>query len=677
MHKANQNPIKEKINNLVAQLQKHNYNYYVLARPSISDFEFDTQLKELEKLEKAYPEFLNPDSPTQKVGGEITKSFENVSHRWPMLSLGNTYNEQDLIDFDERIKKAIGDDFEYVCELKFDGLSMSLTYENGHLSKAVTRGDGQKGDVVTANIKTIRTIPKTITAENIPSSFDIRGEVFMHKAAFEKLNQERVENGEMPFANPRNFASGTVKMQDSAEVAKRPLDCFLYFLYTENMPFKTHWESLETVKSWGFNVCEHNRLCKNIAEVLEFINYWDSHRFKLSYEIDGIVLKVNNLQQQQELGFTAKSPRWAISYKYKAQEVETILQEVTYQVGRTGAVTPVANLKPVLLAGTTVKRATLHNANEIERLDLFEHDTVLIEKGGEIIPKIISVIKEKRNPEATKIIYPSLCTICQTPLMRTEGEVVYYCPNEIGCKPQIIGKIQHFVSRKAMNIDGLGDETVETLFENNFVHTIADIFLLKDKESELKMLDRYGEKSITNMLLGIENAKNQPFEKVLFGLGIRYVGETVARKLVHHFHTIENIINASYEELIQADEIGERIAKSMLAYFSDQKHIDLINKLKEAGLLFTYSEKKIELSSTILADKNFILSGTFEKYSREELKNLIEENGGKILSSISSKLNFLVAGENMGPAKLEKAKKLKIPIISESDILSIIENGFQ
>lgn len=676
MHKANQNPIKQKINNLVAQLQKHNYNYYVLARPSISDFEFDNQLKELEKLEKAYPEFLNPDSPTQKVGGEITKSFENVSHRWPMLSLGNTYNEQDLIDFDERIKKAIGDDFEYVCELKFDGLSMSLTYENGHLSKAVTRGDGQKGDVVTSNIKTIRTIPKTITAENLPSSFDIRGEVFMHKAAFEKLNQERVENGEMPFANPRNFASGTVKMQDSAEVAKRPLDCFLYFLYTENMPFKTHWESLETVKSWGFNVCEHNRLCKNIAEVLEFINYWDCHRFKLSYEIDGIVLKVNNLQQQQELGFTAKSPRWAISYKYKAQEVETILQEVTYQVGRTGAVTPVANLKPVLLAGTTVKRATLHNANEIERLDLFEHDTVLIEKGGEIIPKIIGVNKDKRKAEAIKIIYPSFCPICQTTLARAEGEVVYYCPNEIGCKPQIIGKIQHFVSRKAMNIDGLGDETVETLFENNFVHTIADIFLLKDKESELKMLDRYGEKSITNMLLGIENAKNQPFEKVLFGLGIRYVGETVARKLVHHFHTIENIINASYEELIQADEIGERIAKSMLAYFSDQKHIDLINKLKEAGLLFTYSEKKIELSSTILADKNFILSGTFENYSREELKNLIEENGGKILNSISSKLNFLVAGENMGPAKLEKAKKLKIPIISENNLLDIISNGF-
>ena len=666
------NTIQSQIQNLVAELQQHNYNYYVLAMPTVSDYDFDQKLKELEILEKEYPQYASPDSPTKKVGGEITKNFENFVHKWPLLSLGNTYNEQDLLDFDQRIKKAIGDDFEYVCELKFDGLSMSLTYQDGQLLRAVTRGDGTKGDVVTTNIKTIRTIPTTVKGKNFPSQFDIRGEVFMHKAAFEKLNQERTENGEATYANPRNFASGTIKMQDSAEVAKRPLDCFLYFLYSDENPFKTHWESLQAVQNWGFKVCEHNRLCQNITEVLDFIKKWETERFKLSYEIDGIVLKVNNYQQQQELGFTAKSPRWAISYKYKAQEVQTILEKVTYQVGRTGAVTPVANLKPVLLAGTTVKRATLHNANEIERLDLHENDTVLVEKGGEIIPKIISVNIEKRDPKSPKILYPKNCPECKTELVRTDGEVAFYCPNEDACPPQIIGKMQHFVGRRAMNIDGLGAETIEAFYKNRYLKQISDIYSLANHEDELKKMERFGEKSISNMLLGIENSKSMPFEKVLFGLGIRYVGETVAKKLVKHFKTIENLQAANLEELTQADEIGERIAQSILDYFNEPKHTEQINELKSCGLQFIDNEKEKVLDSEKLNGQTFILSGTFEKYSREQLKEMIEANGGKILGSISAKLNYLVAGENMGPAKLEKATKLKIPLISEDDLLEMI-----
>ena len=456
--------IKERIESIVIELNEHNYRYYVLAQPTLSDFEYDKKLEELARLEKEYPEYLDPESPTIKVGGYITKEFETVKHKWPMLSLGNTYNEQDLKDFDERVRKVIGDDFEYVCELKFDGLSISLSYENGKLIRAITRGDGTQGDDVTHNVKTIRSIPKTIKALGHPESFDIRGEIFMHRAAFEKLNNERIENNENAFANPRNFASGTLKMQDSTVVAKRPLDCFLYFLYTEKYSYKTHWESLEAVKNWGFHVCEHTKLCQNIDHVLEFIHYWEEHRFGLSYDIDGIVIKVNNLNQQQELGFTAKSPRWAISYKYKAQEVETILEKVTYQVGRTGAVTPVANLRPVLLAGTTVKRATLHNSNEIKRLDLHLGDTVLVEKGGEIIPKIIAVNTSKRDHSALRVIYPEVCPECKTPLIRKEGEAVHYCPNDEDCPPQIIGKIQHFIGRKAMNIDGLGDETIESFY---------------------------------------------------------------------------------------------------------------------------------------------------------------------------------------------------------------------
>jgi DNA ligase (NAD+) len=667
------NEAKDKIQALTAELRQHTYNYYVLAMPTISDYDFDKKLEELSALEKQFPEFADPESPTQVVGGDITKEFVTVKHRWPMLSLGNTYNEQELIDFDQRVRKAIGDNFEYVCELKFDGLSMSLTYENGKLARAVTRGDGTQGDDVTVNVRTIHSIPKKLAAGNYPDLFEIRGEVFMHLKAFERLNKERIDNGEMPYANPRNFASGTIKLQDSAEVARRPLDCFLYGLYTEKTLFKTHWESLEAVKSWGFHVNDHSRLCSNINSVLEFINHWDKDRFDLSYDIDGIVIKVNNYSQQQELGFTAKSPRWAISYKFKAERVETELLQVTYQVGRTGAVTPVANLKPVLLAGTTVKRATLHNADEItERLKLHEHDTVFVEKGGEIIPKIISVNLDKRKPGAKPIAYITHCPACGTPLLRTEGEAAWYCPNDEGCPPQIVGKMQHFIGRKAMNIDGLGDETIETLYRQEFIKHISDLYILHERADELKKLGRFGEKSINNMLDGIERSKQMPFEKVLFGLGIRYVGETVAKKLVAHFKTIDNLMAATVEELIAAEEIGGRIAQSITEYFNDENHKQEIEKLKTSGLQFVAEEKEVTFASDKLSGQSFIISGVFEKYSRDELKDLIEQNGGKILSSISAKLNYLVAGDNMGPAKLEKANKLNIPIISDEELLAMI-----
>ncbi|WP_295655369.1 NAD-dependent DNA ligase LigA [uncultured Mucilaginibacter sp.] len=663
---------KNRIEALTAELKQHNYNYYVLAMPTITDMDFDFKLKELAELEKQFPEFADGDSPTQKVGGDITKEFETVKHQWPMLSLGNTYNEQELIDFDERVRKAIGDDFEYVCELKFDGLSMSLTYQNGKLERAVTRGDGVQGDDVTTNVRTIQSIPKKLHPGDYPDHFEIRGEVFMHRKAFEKLNNERIEIGEQPYANPRNFASGTIKMQDSAEVAKRPLDSFQYFLYTDKQLFKTHWESLNAVKSWGFHVCEHTQLCRHIDEVLAFIAVWDKKRFDLSYDIDGIVLKVNSLEQQQELGFTAKSPRWAISYKFKAQSVETILQSVSYQVGRTGSVTPVANLKPVLLAGTTVKRASLHNANEILRLDLHEGDSVYVEKGGEIIPKITGVNVAKRQSDAKPIDYITHCPECGTELVRKEGEANHYCPNDEGCPPQIMGKMQHFIGRKAMNIDGLGDETIVTLYEKGFIKHISDIYELHTHADELKQMDRFGERSITNMLEGIEQSKKMPFEKVLFGMGIRYVGETVAKKLVAYFKNIDALMKASVEELNAVEEIGPRIAESLVEYWADPQHIEQIEKLRAQGLQMVAEEKEVVLASESLSGKTFIISGVFEKYSRDELKDMIEQNGGKILSSISPKLNYLVAGDNMGPAKLEKANKLNIPIISDEELLKMI-----
>ncbi len=664
---------KQRIGSLSSELKQHNYNYFVLAMPTISDFDFDKKLEELNALEKQFPEFAEPDSPTKRVGGDITKEFVTVKHRWPMLSLGNTYNAQELLDFDQRIRKAIGDNFEYVCELKFDGLSISLTYQGGNLLRAVTRGDGIQGDDVTTNVRTINTIPKKLHPSDYPDEFEIRGEVFMHLKAFERLNAERLENGEPPYANPRNFASGTLKMQDSGEVARRPLDCYLYFLYTEKLLFKTHWESLQAVKSWGFQTNEHSRIYSNLDGVLEFISLWDKKRFGLSYDIDGIVIKVNSYAQQAELGFTAKSPRWAIAYKFKAEQVETELLSVTYQVGRTGAVTPVANLKPVQLAGTTVKRATLHNADEIEkRLKLHEHDWVYVEKGGEIIPKIISVNLEKRKDRANPIYYIIACPSCGTTLERKEGEAAFYCPNEEGCPPQIVGKMQHFIGRKAMNIDGLGNETIEALYQKNLINKISDIYDLHLHSDQLKQLDRFGEKSINNMLDGIEKSKQMPFEKVLFGLGIRYVGETVAKKLAAYFKNVDSLGAATPEELNAVEEIGDRIAVSVNDYFSNEKHKAEIEKLKIQGLQFVSEEKEVTLASESLSGKTFIISGVFAKYSRDELTNIIEQNGGKIVSSISAKLNYLVAGDNMGPAKLEKAQKLNIPIISDEELLGMI-----
>lgn len=667
--------IKEEIEHLREELNEHNYKYYVLAQPVISDFDFDQKMKQLQALEDQYPEFLDPDSPTQKVGGDITKKFKTVKHIWPMFSLSNTYNEQELRDFDERVRKTIEEDIEYICELKFDGLSISISYEDGKLVQAVTRGDGTQGDDVTNNVKTIHSIPHQLKGTGFPDHFEIRGEIFMHKAAFERLNQERIKNEEIPYANPRNFAAGTIKLQDSSEVAKRPLDCFLYALHADNRDrnYKSQWESLEYLRHWGFHVDGNSTLCKNIDEVFDFINKWDKERHHLSFEIDGIVIKVNSYDQQEELGFTAKSPRWAISYKFKAEEVETELESVSYQVGRTGAVTPVANLKPVSLAGTTVKRASLHNANEIIRLDLHEHDTVLVEKGGEIIPKIIAVNTAKRKIGSQPICYPSHCPECGTPLVRQEGEVVFYCPNDEFCPPQIVGKIQHFSSRNAMDIAGLGNETIEALYRVGLVKHISDLYSLKDKQEALSKIERFGEKSIQNMLNGIENSKEKPFERVLFGLGIRFVGATIAKKLVDHFKHIDALSQATKEEISSVYEIGDRIAESVVVYFNNDEHIHQLNLLKETGLQFTLQDEEKTLISQKLEGKTFVISGVFKNHSRVELTQLIENNGGKIISSISSKLNYLVAGDNMGPSKLAKAEKLGTSIISEADLLELLK----
>ena len=666
--------LREKIDALRKELNQYNYEYYVLAQPSISDFDFDQKLKTLEKLENENPEFFDPNSPTQKVGGEITKKFKVVTHTWPMLSLNNTYNEQELKDFDTRVRKAIGDQVEYVCELKFDGLSISIRYEYGKMTRAVTRGNGVQGDDVTANVRTIRSIPQQLKGDKFPDFFEIRGEIFMHRAAFLRLNDDRRERGEQTFANPRNFAAGTIKLQDSSEVSKRPLDCFLYFLYADNREklFKTHSESLKALQNWGFHTSKHTSVCQNMDEVWEFIEYWEKNRSSLSFDIDGIVIKVNNYIQQDDLGFTAKSPRWAISYKYKAEEVYTVLNEVTYQVGRTGAVTPVANLEPILLAGTTVKRATLHNANEIERLNLHEQDTVLIEKGGEIIPKIISVDTEKRKKNAKPVIYPSSCPECGTTLIREAGEAIYFCPNDRYCIPQILGRLQHFVSKGAMDINGIGNETIVTLYHAGLVKKISDLYTLKEHTKELSGIERLGEKSIQNMLAGIEKSKEKPFERILFGLGIRHIGSTVAQKIANHFETIEKLSKASIEELMGIHEIGERIADSLVNYFGDDEHLNEIEKLKALGLRFETVKTQTEILGDQLNGKTFLISGVFETISRNELKEQIEKHGGKMLSSISSKLNYLVAGDNMGPSKLAKAEKLNIDIISYEQLLKMI-----
>lgn len=664
---------QQQIESLRTELKRYNYEYYVLAQPSISDYEFDHKLKELQQLEAQHPEFFDPSSPTQQVGADITKKFNTVKHQRPMLSLNNTYNEEELRDFDERVRKAVGD-VEYVCELKFDGLSISLRYENGELKQAVTRGDGSRGDEVTNNVKTIRSIPHRLKAKNTPPEFEVRGEIFMHKAAFLRLNENRQEAGEPTFANPRNFASGTIKLQDPAEVAKRPLDSFLYSLYSDDLEkrFKTHSESLEALKEWGFPTSEHSRICKNITEVFQYIRFWDKERDSLSYEIDGIVIKVNNYSQQEDLGFTSKSPRWAISYKYKAEEVQTKLRSVTYQVGRTGAVTPVANLEPVLLAGTVVKRATLHNANEITRLDLHEDDTVFIEKGGEIIPKIISVNLSVRKPNSPIVLYPSHCPECGTMLERESGEAIYFCPNDLSCTPQITGRIQHFASKKAMDINGLGNETIETLFKAGLIRQIKDLYQLQQRIDELSRIERFGEKSILNMLQGIEESKRQPFERVLFGLGIRHVGATVAKKLAAHFGSMDKLVAAPKEEIKAVHEIGERIADSVISYFGNLEHLKQIALLKEFGLQMESHTDVQTTSSSKLSGKTFLISGVFEHFSRNELKSMIEEHSGRIMTSISGNLDFLVAGENMGPSKLAKAEKLNIQLISAEELIKMI-----
>ncbi len=685
---------KSRIDKLTAELNNHNYNYYVLSQPTITDLDFDLMLKELEALEQQFPSLASANSPTQKVGGAITKNFTQLKHKYPMLSLGNTYNEAELKEFDERVRKSIGDSFDYVVELKFDGLAISITYQNGKLLRAVTRGDGTMGDDVTANVKTIKSIPVELPEGDYPESFDIRGEIFMHRKTFEKLNNQfRIEleaKGydedeikERLYKNPRNFASGTLKMQDSSEVAKRPLDCFLYFINADNLVAETHFESLKKAQQWGFQVSDHFRLCKNINEVMEFIHYYDNQREHLSYEIDGVVIKVNNYAQQRDLGFTAKNPRWAISYKYKAQSALTQLLKVTYQVGRTGAITPVANLKPVQLAGTTVKRASLYNADEIERLDLHENDWVFVEKGGEIIPKVISVDTTKRGLFSTKINYTAVCPECGTALVRKEGEVVHYCPNELGCAPQLIGKIEHFIGRKAMNIDSLGTETVIGLFQKGMIKNYADLFFLNSDEILGLEFETYNEKkdqwskrtlqekSVENILQGITASKQIPFERVLFGLGIRMVGETVAKKLARHFLTIQKLAAASKEEIASIYEIGEKIAEQVVRFFSDEDNLAIIEKLKNAGLKLQIEDQEGVERTTLLEGKTFVVSGTFT-ISRDELKHLVEVNGGRNVGSISKSLNYLIAGDKMGPEKLKKATTFNTPIISEEEFMAMI-----
>ena len=659
--------VEEKIKELREQLNNHNYNYYVLDNATISDFDFDRTLKELEKLEKENPIFFNSNSPTQRVGGTVTKNFNTIVHKNRMYSLDNSYSKEDLLDWEKRVEKILGvSELEFTCELKFDGASINLTYENGQFIKAVTRGDGFQGDEVTNNIKTIRSIPLSIKEEFI-SNFEMRGEIVLPIDGFIKMNEERILNGEEVYRNPRNTASGSLKLQDSGEVAKRPLDCLLYQVVTEERKYKTHFESLENARKVGFKVPKTITLAKSIDAVFDFVNYWDAKRNDLPYETDGIVIKVNNLEQQEELGYTAKAPRWAIAYKFKAAQVSTILNEITYQVGRTGAITPVANLDPVQLAGTTVKRASLHNADQIERLDIREKDTVFVEKGGEIIPKIIAVDHTKRPENSVSTMYATNCPECDTALVRTEGDAKHYCPNEFGCAPQITGRIQHYISRKAMDIEGLGGETVDLLRKEGLIQNYADLYDLN--VAQIIPLERMAEKSAQNMISGIEKSKEIPFEKVLFALGIRFVGETVAKKLAKHFKSIDHLMTATFEELINADEIGDRIAQSILDFSSDLGNIQLINRLKSYGLQLEVSAAVLENQTEILQGQIFVVSGVFYQMSRNELKKAIEDNGGKVSSSISKKTNFIVAGDNMGPSKLTKAQDLGISIISEQDFI--------
>ncbi|AXG74312.1 NAD-dependent DNA ligase LigA [Flavobacterium arcticum] len=662
----------QKITALREELHLHNHNYYVLDAPVISDLEFDMKLKELQQLEAKHPEYFDEDSPTQRVGGSITKNFNTIQHEYRMYSLDNGYSKEELQDWEQRVHKGLGTtEVTYTCELKYDGASISLTYENGKLSKAVTRGDGFQGDEITNNIKTIRSVPLKLKGD-YPEKFDIRGEIILPLEGFAKMNQELIEIGETPYSNPRNTASGSLKLQDSALVAKRPLDCLLYSIIGNNLSFNSQFEGLEKAREWGFKAPKEATLAKNINEVFTFIDYWDTHRHNLPYETDGVVVKVNDLHQQEELGYTAKSPRWAIAYKFKAEQAATILHTITYQVGRTGAITPVANLEPVQLAGTIVKRASLHNADQIAKLDVREGDTVFVEKGGEIIPKIIKVDFEKRPTNSTETQYITHCPECDTKLIRKEGEAQHYCPNFYGCPPQIIGRIQHYISRKAMDIEGLGGETVALLFNAGLIENYADLYDLK--KEQVIPLERMAEKSAENLINGIEKSKEIPFERVLYALGIRYVGETVAKKLAKHYKSIDNLANASLMDLVLVDEIGERIAQSVIDFFYNEKNRVLIERLKEYGVQLEAQELEDTSVSDKLAGQVLVVSGVFSKFSRDELKKAIEDNGGKVGSSISSKTNYVVAGDNMGPAKLEKAKKLGVAIISEDDFITMINN---
>ena len=663
--------IKAIIQSLREELNAHNHNYYVLDAPTISDFDFDQKLKQLQDLEAKHPDFFDENSPTQRVGGTITKNFQTVVHENRMYSLDNSYSKEDLQDWETKIQKVLGNvDLQYTCELKYDGASISITYENGKLSKAVTRGDGFQGDDVTNNIKTIKSIPLQLKG-NFPPKFDIRGEIILPLEGFEKMNQELIDIGETPYSNPRNTASGSLKLQDSAEVAKRPLDCLLYFITGSNLPFNTQFDGLKTARDWGFKVPNQSKLATNLEEVFEFIEYWDVHRHDLPYETDGVVIKVNDFDQQNELGYTAKSPRWAIAYKFKSEQVTTTLNSITYQVGRTGAITPVANLEPVQLAGTIVKRASLHNADQIEKLYIRVGDEVFVEKGGEIIPKIIGVAQRGNQMEPTK--YITHCPECSTELTRKEGEAQHYCPNFYGCPPQIIGRIQHYISRKAMDIEGLGGETVALLYNNGLVLDYSDLYELRLEQ--IIPLERMAQKSAENLINGIQKSKEIPFERVLFALGIRYVGETVAKKLAKHYKTIEALSQASLMDLILVDEIGDRIAQSVIEFFENDNNVLIIERLKDFGVQLEIVEQFNPNATDKLLGKTFVVSGIFELFSRDDLKKAIEDNGGKVGSSISSKTDYVIAGDNMGPAKLEKANQLGISIISESDFTKMINEN--
>ncbi|MFH1004429.1 MAG: NAD-dependent DNA ligase LigA [Bacteroidota bacterium] len=675
----NKEEIKNKIEYLSQKLEEHNYKYYVLAQPGISDYDFDMMMEELIKLESILggPEFPKSDSPSQRVGGQITKEFKTVKHNFPFLSLSNSYSTEDIKNFDERVRKGVAGPIEYVCELKYDGVAVGLKYEDGKLVQAVTRGDGEQGDEITTNVKTICSIPLQLKGNDYLKQFEIRGEIFMPRKIFDAINKRKEEIGENLLANPRNSTAGTLKMQNSAEVAKRKLDCTMYVLYTDETHFITHYDSLKKSMQWGFKVSEFMAKCKSLQEVFEFIDYWDKHRYKLLFDIDGVVIKVNSYEQQRVLGFTAKSPRWAIAYKFKAEQVSTILESISYQVGRTGVITPVANLTPVLLAGTTVKRASLHNADIIEKLNVREGDTVFVEKGGEIIPKIIGVDLKKRpahlhsDSAKSKFIYE--CPECKTKLIRREDESAHYCPNEWDCPPQIKGKMEHFTSRKAMNIDSLGSETIELLYEKGFIKNIADIYELKEHKEELMKINRMGEKSVNNLLAGIEESKKVPFERILFALGIRHVGETLAKKLVRQFQDIKNIIEATEEQLTKAEDIGEIVAKSVKDFFNEKKNCELVERLKKHDLLFHQSTNPSIHQSTNLEGLTFVVSGVFTKFSRDDLKAIIEQNGGKVIGSVSGKTSYIIAGENMGPEKKKKAEKLGVKIIGEDEFVKMIK----